>query len=319
LYALNAVNDSTKWRAPVGVPSATLDDFYNWSSPTVAGGVVYVGISSHCDQPLVPGGVRAFDQATGGVIATYHSTRPGQVGASVWSSVLVTRDGRIFATTGNGPAGSDQSAIVRLVLNRTAHTLTRADLWSVPKAEQVFDSDFGSSPTEFTAVVGGVTTTMVGSCNKNGIFYALRAGNLAAGPVWSQRLGQPQSPTGGQCDAAAVWDGRRLFAASNNTNINGASFGGSLRRIDPATGAVIWSRGLPGPVIGSPTLNAGGVLAVGVFARVAGPFLVGASGGALLWTAPNPNGKTFAQSPFTASGLYLSTTQNTGITAYRSR
>ncbi len=317
LYALNATNGSTKWRAVVGIPSATVNDYYNWSSPTVAGGAVYIGITSQCDAPLVPGGVLAVDQATGAVLGTYHATPAGKVGASVWSSVLVTDDGRVYATTGNGPTGSDQAAIVRLVLNRTAHTLTRADLWSVPAADQSPDSDFGASPTQFTATIGGVATTLVGACNKNGVYYAFRASNLAAGPVWSRRVGDPYRGGAGQCDAAAVWDGTRLLVAGNSTTVKGTKFNGGIRQLNPATGAVVWEHGLPGPAIGSPSLSGGGVLSVGVFTGKAGPFLIDASTGNLLWTVPFANGKTFAESIFTANGLYLATSQNNGITAYK--
>jgi polyvinyl alcohol dehydrogenase (cytochrome) len=317
LYALDAANGATRWRAVVGIPSKTVNDYYNWSSPTVSGGAVYIGITSQCDGPLVPGGVLAVDQGSGAVLGTYHSTPTGKVGASVWGSVLVTDDGRIYAATGNGPSGSDQAAVVRLVLDRTAHTLTRADLWSVPKAEQSPDSDFGTSPTQFTAVLAGVPTTMVGACNKNGVYYALRADDLAAGPVWARRVGDPYRGGVGQCDAAAVWDGSRLFVAGNSTTINGVKFSGGIRELDPATGTSVWEHGLPGPAIGSPTLNGAGVISVGVFGGKAGPFLLDAGTGKLVWTVPFVNGKTFSESIFTSNGLYLAASQNNGITAYR--
>jgi hypothetical protein len=59
------------------------------------------------------------------------------------------------------------------------------------------------------------------------------------------------------------------------------------------------------------------VLSVGVFGGTKGRFPIDASSGTLLWTVPFTNGKTFSQSIFTSSGLYLATRQNGGITAYR--
>ena len=78
---------------------------------------------------------------------------------------------------------------------------------------------------------------MVGACNKNGVYYALRLDNLAAGPVWTFQAGNPENAGTGQCIAAAIWDGSRLFVASNGTTIGdvpsavdlGADLVGSVR------------------------------------------------------------------------------------------
>ena len=52
-----------------------MNDVYAWSSPTVAGNKVIVGISSNCDTPFVQGQVRAYDTATGRLLWT-HKTIP---------------------------------------------------------------------------------------------------------------------------------------------------------------------------------------------------------------------------------------------------
>ena len=44
------------------------------------------------------------------------------------------------------------------------------------------------SPTIFNATINGVSTPMVGACNKNGFYYALRQSSLSAGPVWSAKI-----------------------------------------------------------------------------------------------------------------------------------
>jgi len=141
--------------------------------------------------------------------------------------------------------------------------LTLVDQFRVPKSEAILDGDFGGSPTLFQAVLPGDTTPtqLVGACNKNGIYYVLRQSSFAAGTVWKFRAGIPDSPIEGQCDAAAVWDGSRLFVASNATTINGTDYLGSVRQMDPTTGTPVWETGLAGPIIGTPMMNGNGVIA----------------------------------------------------------
>src|SRR5205823_2984874 len=159
MYALNANDGSIVWQTPVAIPSTTVNDYYNWASPLVMGGRVYMGISSACDTPLVRGGVMSFDQATGAALNTWYAVPDGDVGASVWSSTAGVGQS-VYATTGNAKTGYGES-IVRLGTD-----LTLQDVWQVPVAQQTHDPDFGASPTIFMAQVAGAPTTMVGACNK---------------------------------------------------------------------------------------------------------------------------------------------------------
>ncbi len=205
LYALDAATGAVDWKSVIAIPSTTVNDYFDWSSPTVVHGNIYVGVASNCDIPLAAGGLKEYDQATGAIEHIYH-TYPGHaVQPSIWSSAAVDRAGQhVFVTTGNGPGG-DSVSIVRL----SAATLARQDAWQVPATSRGSDSDFGGSPTLFTATLGGVRTPMVGACDKNGTYYAWRQGDLAAGPVWSNLIGR-QYTSGPQCDAAAIWDGTHL-------------------------------------------------------------------------------------------------------------
>ena len=45
---------------PVDPPNT--DASYNWSSPTVVAGHIYMGLASRCDDPLIQGGVVELDQ-----------------------------------------------------------------------------------------------------------------------------------------------------------------------------------------------------------------------------------------------------------------
>jgi polyvinyl alcohol dehydrogenase (cytochrome) len=253
LYAMNAADGSDVWPpAVVAIPSTTKNDYYAWGSPLVSGGRIYVGISSQCDNPLVRGGLDAFSQSSGALENTFWTTPAGTRGASIWSSPA-TDGSSVFVTTGNGPAGSYAYSILRL--GRGLSTLLGN--WQVPAAEQVSDSDFGASPGIWT--FSG--TEMVGACNKNGIFYAFQADRLSNGPVWRDRIGNPETVGPGQCDAAPVFDGSSLYLGSNGTTISGTAYDGSIRKVDPATGAYIWQTGLLGSIIGSPSIDGGGVVA----------------------------------------------------------
>jgi outer membrane protein assembly factor BamB len=319
LYAFDAATGNTDWRAAVGIPSTTVNDYYLWGSPTVFGGNVYIGISSQCDNPLVQGGVKEFNQSTGMPENTYFTVPSGSTGGSVWSTPAVsTANGNVFVTTGNGnpssPSQGDSVSVVRL-----SSSLVKQDIWTVPAAMLKRDDDFGGSPSLFNAVIGGKTFAMVGACNKNGWFYALKANKLSAGPVWKLQVGAGFSnTTGDQCIASAVWDGTHLFIAGNQTMINGTTYFGSIREVDPATGNVIWATGLPGAIMGTPTLDGSGVIAAASYDGATGStnaaFLLNASNGNLLTTITT-NSKDFGQ-PVFADNMLLIPSNSQGLIAY---
>jgi outer membrane protein assembly factor BamB len=316
LYALDARTGAIEWKSVVDTPSTTVNDYYSWSSPTVFNGVVYVGVASLCDNPLVPAGVAAFDQGTGALLARWTDEPSTRVGASVWSSVAGLPTGSVIATTGNGSKGilnrtQFEEAVVRLA----GRTLTVEDSWQVPAAQAVGDGDFGGSATDFTALLNGVSTPMFGACNKNGIYYAFRQSDLHRGPVWEYRMGAPtQRGVPGLCNAAAIWDGSQLIeGGGSNTTINGVDYPGSIQSLDPATGTPIWQTGLPGEVIGSPTENGAGLIAAQFFGGTMGVVALDASTGSVLGqistTAP-----VFAQPVFDHNDLLVAA-GNT-LTAY---
>jgi outer membrane protein assembly factor BamB len=316
LYALDAATGNTVWRAAVAIPSKTANDYYLWGSPTVSGGKVYIGVSSQCDNPLVRGGVKEFNQSTGAAVATYFTVPSGSTGGSVWSTPAVSSaNGNVFVTTGNrnpqSPSQGDSVSIVRL-----SSSLVRQDSWTVPSSMLMRDDDFGGSPTLFTAVIGGKTLAMVGACNKNGWFYALKANNLAAGPVWKLQIGAGFSNTA--CLASPVWDGTHLYIAGNQTTIKGTTFFGSVRNVDPATGNVIWATGLPGAIMGTPTLDGSAVIAAASYDGATGStnatFLLNANTGQRLTTIAT-NSKEFGQ-PVFADNMLLIPTNSQGLMAY---
>ncbi len=286
LWALDARDLHRVWSTdPVEVDMQR--GSFPYASPLVTGGRVYVGIASGCDFPLVRGALKAFDQHTGLEVARYwvvpEKTTNGDpnVGGGVWSTPA-SAGTSIWVSTGNANEGDDplqpatgtrpgdSYSIVRL----DAATLTRTDRWRARNAvEPAGDHDFGASPTLFSGVVAGSSSNLVGACNKNGIFYALQRNQLSAGPVWRFRVGEPSTEAGATsffdaCLATAVSDNTKslLFVASNRTaNVDGSSAFGSIRALSPdanPAARVIWDDALPCAVLGSPTLNGSGVLAV---------------------------------------------------------
>src|SRR5207245_5656443 len=102
----------------IDVPSTTVNDYFQWSSPTVANGKIYVGSASNCDKPLTRGAVVGYDQATGAEIGRFFTAPDGVLGGGVWSSVAVDADGYVYASTGTQPKNTtnryDAVSIVKL-------------------------------------------------------------------------------------------------------------------------------------------------------------------------------------------------------------
>ena len=184
----------------------------------------------------------------------------------------------------------------------------------MPQGQLVEDSDFGGSPGVWSAFLGGVNTPMVGACNKNGTFYAFTTAALSAGPVWTRKTSQ-----GGECDAAPLWDGTHLFLAGVVTKISGVKFEGSVRKVNPATGGIIWQTGLTGKIIGTPGMDGAGVIAASSYGSRGGQnalWLINAANGQILNTLSYGTSSTFAQPVFADGYLFTASQGPLGLQAY---
>lgn len=308
LYAMRASDLALQWRSVIDIPSDSVNDYFQWSSATVANGKIYVGSASHCDKPLTRGAVVGFDQASGVEFGRFYTVPGGLLGGGVWSSVAVDSDGYVYATTGTQPKNTtlryDSVSIVKL----DGTTLQSVGRFTVPNAELGGDGDFGGSPTIFG--------THVGACNKNGLYYALDRATMTLD--WKVRLGVKSSSSNpAQCSSAAIWDGTSLYFAGDPTTIGGVAYRGSVRRIDPETGAFLWQTGLPNSVLGAPTMNGGGVIAAATYDFSTTPnavYLLQASTGRVIRTL-NTGGNYFGQSVF-ANGYLFTTNIGQGLRAY---
>jgi outer membrane protein assembly factor BamB len=307
LYAFRASDLSLKWRSVIAIPSASTSDYFEWSSPTVANGRVYIGVSSQCDQPLIRGGVIGYKQASGRKFAEFHTVPRGALGGSVWSSVAVAPGGDVYATTGNGPTTAPQLGFSESIIKLDPDTLKPLGTFQVPAAQVTFDGDFGASPTIFGRFVG--------ACDKNGFFYAVKRSTMTL--AWHQLIATGSSPpTFIQCSAAAVYNGKHLYVGGTAITINGKAYRGSVQERNPATGRLQWETGLPNGVIGSPTMDGGGVIAVGTYDSSTTPnavYLVSARTGKIVRTLIKGS-DDFAQSVFADGRLF--TANGTGVYAW---
>lgn len=318
LYALNAATGAVVWKTEIGPPSlANPDAYYNWSSPTVAGGHIYTGLSSSCDNPLIRGGLVELDQHTGQVLHTWHTVPSGSLGGSIWSSAAASSSGSdVWVSTGNEcdptinscPSGNQLGHSLSIVHLSASLTLLQA--WPAPgTAGQGHDWDFGSSPTLFGS---GSPPPDVGACNKNGRYYALAANPLGSTPLWTDVIGAP-AHADNSCLTSSVWNGPTgaLYIGGDPTTISGTSYGGSIRQVNPATGAYLWQTGLPCAVMGTPSLDSAGVLAAGTYlcptGNTPGAYLINATTGAILKTLPVSSGRVFSQPVFAQGTLFVAT------------
>jgi len=293
LYALVASNLRVQWQSRIATPSATVNSYFDWSSPTVANGEIYIGVASNCDNPLVRAALIGYRQASGKRFARFYTVPRGDIGVSIWSSVAVAADGDVFASTGNGPESNQLLGYSESIL-KLSPTLKLLGKFQIPASEVISDGDFGASPVLFEGLVG--------ACNKSGWFYVLQQSTMKL--AWKDKVSGGSDPVTG-CVAAPVFDGHHLFIATTAVRIGKVSYRGSIQERDPATGKLVWETGLPNGVVGSPTMDGGGVLTVSTYDISPAPnatFLVDASTGKILRRLVV--GDVFAQSVFAENWLF---------------
>jgi polyvinyl alcohol dehydrogenase (cytochrome) len=190
-----------------------------------------------------------------------------------------------------------------------ASDLSLVGSWQVPASQALTDGDFGSTPTFFKATISGKLHQMVGLLNKNGIYYAFDRSNISAGPLWQDTLAQPAgSEAGGNNVASSAWDGTNLYAAAAITTINGKSCSGSLRALNPATGAFIWQDCFNTDIY-SPVTMVPGLASV---ASGTSFYIVNAKTGKQLFSFQDTNSKSFFEGPSSISNGQLYQGNNDG-------
>lgn len=260
-YALNATNGSIIWSTPLGV----LPDYMIWAGASVFNGSVYVGLSSYGDCPLIPGAVFQLNASTGAVQHSFTFVASGCKGAGVWMVPTIdATTGIVYVSTGTIAPCSTYEKMAYALVALHAADLSYVGSWQVPSSQYGKDSDFGSTPTLFTATINGAVHQMIGLINKNGIYYAFDRSNVSAGPLWETRISTSPNNI-----ASSAWNGSTLYVAGTTTTINGKPCFGSIDALNPATGVPTWEYCAPGKIDSALMITPGLV-----FAGVGGHFVV---------------------------------------------
>lgn len=238
MYALSTVDGSVIWKTLLGNPP-----YYNWSSPLIYNGRIYIGLAAYCDPPYVQGKVIALNESDGSVAANISLVPDGKTGAPVWSSAAVdVNTNTIYVTTGNnGSQKITKQLNADAILALNADTLSITDSWQVPVGERIGDGDFGATPTLFD--ING--NSYIGVLNKNGIYYVLNRYDLAAGPVWERTLSSNAHKVDGDNVSSSCYNNGVIYAGS----AGGQTYGGTIGAYDAITGNVIWSTTTTGKMV----------------------------------------------------------------------
>ncbi len=264
LYALDALTGAILWQTNLDSNPAS----FLYSSADIYNGSVYIGVASTGDCPLVQSSVVQVNASTGQIQHTFNVVPNGCLGGAVWGTPTIDKlTGKIYFGTGNADPKSctQPMPLGQAVVELNATDLSFVASWQVPKSDQVGqDDDFGSSPTLFHATIQGVSHNMLGIVNKNGFYYAFDRTNIGGGPLWKVKMSVGgAAPAKNASIPAAAYDGTGLYAAGSLTTIGTQSCPGSLQKLAPATGAVLWADCLPASVL-APTLAVPGLVIVGV-------------------------------------------------------
>ncbi|HLI73493.1 MAG TPA: PQQ-binding-like beta-propeller repeat protein, partial [Acidimicrobiales bacterium] len=238
MYALNADTGAIIWQTRLG----SSPDNFLWDSPVVYNNVVYMGVASYGDCPLVQGKLIALDAATGSILHTAIMVPNGCIGGGIWGSPTVDSSaGTVWVTTGTPHSCNTAGALAPSIVELRASDLAILGSWTTPVSSQsAGDPDFGTTPTLFTATIGGKKRLLVGAANKDGIFYALDRTNPGGGPVWQATLATPSGDPAKGSIISAAWDGTYVYAAGGNATVNGTSCAGTVDALNPATGGFVW-------------------------------------------------------------------------------
>ncbi len=244
-FALNASSGSILWNVSTGDPLS----HYNWGSPLIVGNFAYIGLASACDHPLIQGELMQVNLTTHAVDHVFYTVNTRPPGGSIWGSPTYDPlTGDVFVATGNGWAKYPYPYTQALLALNASNVSRLVGHYQIPRNATGLDSDFGNTPT-IARDARGDPLVVVG--NKDGVVYAFNRTNISAGPVWTDQVavGGPCPECGQGTISPAAFDGILLYEGGGKTTIAGKAFRGAERAIDPATGAFLWQRGFPAPVI----------------------------------------------------------------------
>ena len=263
IYALDLRGGGKLWDAmvPGGKPAI-------WSSPTVYGQLVVVGVGSqYGDKPLEEGGVVAFDLATGSQVwelcARVLARADCLAGDGLWSTPAIDSAGHGYIGVGNPDDGVLAFDVA------TGHRLWMTSF----HPDEGRDVDVGATPIVLQA--GGREEVAVGS--DAGVFKVLDAATGSV--VWSRDLVNGSAVHG--LLASPAYDGKYFYVPS-------AGEPSGMFALDVAGGKTQWTSHAGLPVYSAPAIG-NGVLVFGtgdVFGdpNAGGMVAMSSRDGTVLWT-----------------------------------
>ena len=256
VYALDKSSGNVVWRTPLADPAV---GSYLWSSIVPYQNMLYVGVSSLGDCPVVRGAIARIDPQNPQNPLIRYVVPPDATGGGIWSTPAVDAAANsIYVTTANGDRQDAAAGFwIGSILKLDPKTLANQASYLLPESDSVTDQIGGSSPTLFTTSAG---TPMLAVAQKNGILYAVRRDDLSL--AWQTRLAigcvKPEDGCGALSTPA--FDGTNLYLGAGVRDPESFD-SGSIYAINPDDGSVVWRKDLDTTIL-SPTTVANGLLYV---------------------------------------------------------
>lgn len=305
IYALNKGTGAQIWRTRLADPAS---GSYIWSSLTLVDNILYVGVASLGDCPLVRGLLARIDLKSPGQPTIRYLAPEDQVGAGIWSTPAVdVQTNTVYVTTGTG----DQDAALGLwggtLLALDATTLEIKSYYFLPTNSIDDDIEWGSSPTLYTASDG---RKLVAATGKDGILYGLSAADLSF--LYQTKVALrcicPECGCGSLSTPA--FDGKYLYLGAGVADPS-LFDSGSIYSINPDDGSIRWVTNTPGTII-APVTRTGTLVYAGT---TTGLNVFDAATGQVVWTDENYAGM-YSQ-PVVVDGTVYCTYVNGDVIAWR--
>ncbi|MDQ2900487.1 MAG: PQQ-binding-like beta-propeller repeat protein [Acidobacteriota bacterium] len=307
LYALDKYTGNVASRTPLADPASGA---YIWSSVTVSQGVLYIGLASLGDCPLVRGLLARVDPSdpTHPLIQYLSPNGEDDAGAGIWSTPAIDEStNTVYVTTGTGDQDADRGLWGGTMLALDAVTLDVQAHYFLPTNSVAGDIEWGSSPTLVHRRDG---STIVVATGKDGVLYARHAPSLTF--AWTVKLAvQCISPVQG-CGSISTpaFDGKTIFAGAGDSDIEDFPLG-TVYALNPENGATVWKRETDGVVI-APVTVANGLVYV---STTLGLLIFDAASGDQLWE-DGQLGPLYSQ-PVVVDGTVYSTYLTGEVVAWR--
>ena len=296
VYALDAHNGALLWKTSLGNPDRSVEGAHVWSSPAVFNGKVYVGKSSHLDNPCVRGALFALDAVSG---------------AEVWH--FETLPERVCSNDTQRPCAGDGDCsgggcVEFLVCRSGSGEQTQSQLCAS-------DADCAMPATCQRPLGGGITSSpaidtsrgavyaSVGDCvgsGATGLTESLLALDAETGAL--QWVFKPIAS--GDLEDLDFVASPNLFAVPSGTSqalVGAGNKNGIYYAVDRDTGAPVWEKSVvPGGALGGFNASTGvafGNVYAGTFTGPPFLFALDDTDGHLAWQCPSSDCNAFSFGP----------------------